>query len=370
MNFHAMEKRADEYQARHPLAFKAAYPRNISVPKGYSDPRLYAAILLSHIQIVQRMGFSELAHKTGYGISISLVANRVPTYFVADEFARAVANTDIPRDFKFAELKWPMEALIFALSDEFCQSYFGHVGAPFLSVIHGKAGEYPGDFNRMPKMDMPMATLKWVRDWIMMDCAFFGAELPVTYNAAYPMTDGIDVFKTAPWNDATVFEYASRNMPPQKMKGELDAEAQEEFIQKAQQLIVKLLLAMAAMPAYREEGKVTRHAVVTQQGKVKLPEIVSPNLIGRIYKIPRKTGATILTTEGERAKPKFSYRRGHFAWTALRYKNAEFISVREMPRKPEGHIDFDAAGEDLSAKFRACHERQWIEGFFFDEINS
>lgn len=366
-----MEKRAEEYQARYPLAFKAAYPRNIVVPKGYMDPRLIAPTMIRSLQLVQQLGFSELAHKTGFGVSVSLMANRVPTYFVADEFAQAVANTDIPKDFKFAELKWPLPAMVFVLSDNFRRAYFGNEGAPFLTVVNGKTGEYPRDFQRWPKMDIPVATVKWLRDWILMDYTYFGSPSPITYNSAFPMTDGIEVFKSAPWEDATVFEGTVRTLPPELFKGELEGDEEQEFVQKAQQLAVKLLLAVAAMPAHREEGKVTRHAVVTQQGKTKLPELVSANMIGRNYKIPRK--CTIVSSgEGGRApsKPRFSYRRGHFAWIALNYRDPQFISVKEMPRKPEGHIDFDQAGEQLSERFRACHERQWIEGFFFSDDDS
>jgi hypothetical protein len=369
INLHAAEKRADEYQARYPLTFKAAYPKNIAVPKGYMDPRLMAATMIRSIQLIREMGFSELAHKTGFGISISLMANRVPTYFVADEFAQAVANTDIPKDFKFAELKWPLPALIFVLSDNFRRAYFGNEGAPFLSVVNAKAGDYPRDFQRFPKIDVQVPTIKWLREWIMMDYAYFGSETPITYNSTYPITDGVEVFKEASWEDATVFEYAARNTPHGLIKGELTGDAEQEFVQKAQQLALKLLLTMSIMPTCREEGKVTRHAIVTPQKVVKLPELVSPNFIGRTYKIQRK--CTIVGTEGvSRAKPRFFYRRGHYAWIAINYRDPQFISVKEMPRKPEGHIDFDAAGDALSSRFRACHDRQWIEGFLFDEDDS
>jgi hypothetical protein len=52
---------------------------------------------------------------------------------------------------------------------------------------------------------------------------------------------------------------------------------------------------------------------------------------------------------------------------ARQFKNVEFISVDSMPRKTDGAIDFDTAGVEKADKFRACHVRTWIEGFFFDE---
>jgi hypothetical protein len=363
VNLRRVEQLVSNLAAAHPLAFKAVYPRNTVVPKGYTDPRLYSCVLLGNLRVVQYVAMQELAHRTAYCMSLSLIANRVPTYFVADEFAQAVANTDLPGDFKFAELKWPMDAQLFVLSEQFCQAYYGHTGAPFLSIARMKTGTYPQDFARVPPLDTPTPSIDLTMDRIVMDYDFFGAEIPVTYNGSYPMKDGIEIFKTAPWNDATIMESAYHGMDLEP-KGALTKEQEDQFVLKAQKLAIKLLLTVSELPAMVEHGKVTRHAIVTQQGKVKLPQLYSANVIGRTYRIPRKYAAV---STGSRAKPRFKYRRGHWTWQAKRFKNVEFVAVDQMPRKPEGFIDFDAAGEELSGKFRSCHERQWIEGFFFED---
>ncbi len=360
-----IERVAVGLRERYPKSFKAVYPRNIVVPAGFTDPILYGAILMGHLSVVHDHAMNELAHRTAYGVALSLVANRVPTYFIADEFAQAVANTDLPGDFKFAELKWPMEAQLFVLSDNFVESYYGHY-APFLVIGRLKAGMYPKDFIKpIPQGEISYPPIGLTQDRIILDYPFFSTEIPVTYNGSYPMADGIEIFKSAPWNDATVFEnaYHSRDLGPKV--GGLTREQEDVFAQKAQQLAVKLLLTIAEMPALIEHGHTARHAIVVQSGRVKLPELVSANVIGRTYRIPRRYAPG--ATTGTRAKPRFKYRRGHYAWVAKRFKNVEFISVEEMPRKLEGFIDFDAAGTEKADKFRACHIRTWIEGFFFDE---
>ena len=313
--------------------------------------------------MIQNPGMSELAHKTAYGVCLSLIANHAPVYLIADEFAQAVANTDLPGDFKFAELKWPLESQIFVLSNKFVQAYYGCY-APFLMIGRLKAGLYPRDFPKIRKCELPYPLLELKEDRIILDYPYFGAESPVTYNGSYPLSAGIEIFKSAPWNDATLFENAYHHMDLTP-KGELNREDEEMFVQKAQQLAVKLLLTVAEMPGLREHGKIVRHAIVTQQKTIKLPELVSANFIGRTYHIPRKYAAPVVT--GPRAKPRFKYRRGHYMWAARQLKNVEFVSVEQMPRKPDGFIDFDVAGNELAEKFRASHHRTWVEGFFFDE---
>jgi hypothetical protein len=363
MNWKRGDKLAEVISSQFPKTFKAAYPRHIQTPAGYADPRIYAATLFGHLKACESFGLLELAHKTAYGIAVTLINHRVPTYFVADEFAQAVANTDLPGDFKFEELKWPLDAQVFVLSDKFSMSYFGTY-APFLSVCRLNPGKYPEDFPRpMPVVESPYMSFIIPGSRILFDYPHFGSSTPVTYNGSYPMSEGLDTAQNAPWNDATVFERAFHGVGPM-LKGELVGEQEEKFILQARHLIVKLLLAVANRPSLVEHGRVTRHAVVTPQGKVKLPELVSPNVIGRTYRISRRH-----STEGSsagRSAPRFKYRRGHFTWQAKRFKNVEFVSVDEMPRRADGFIDFDAAGEKAD-KFRACHERIWIEGFFFDE---
>lgn len=357
---------ADELEKQYAKAFKAAYPRKIVVPSGYADPKAYSATLVGDLLVTQDPRMRATAHLTAYLGAMALIANKVPTYFVAPEFALAVANTDLPGDFKFAELRWPLNAQIFVLPDEFVAQYYGNCYAPFLSVSRLQKGDYPGGFGKMPEVEVPLMPVGINVDKMIIDFpAFLGLDMPTDYNGNYPMNLGVEVFKTAPWADMTGYEEKAHGVVFDR-RHELNKEEENEFIQKALQLAVKLILTIAERPGLVEHGTVTRHAKV-HQGRVIQPQLVSANVIGRTYRIRREITSHAVAASGQRRPPRFKYRRGHLTWQAKRFKNLEFISVDQMPRKEEGIIDFDAAGELLSGKFRACHERKWIEGFLFED---
>lgn len=356
-----MKNLTDGIQKGYPALFKAVFPRNISVPHGYADPRHYSSSMVGFLETVRNPLTTHPVHVTGYMMAISLMATKVPTYFVAPEFAYSVANTDLPGDFKFAELKWPLQAQLFVLPDEFISSYFEGIYCPFMSIAHVFPGNYPTDLKLPINLDTPPLPVK--DEKIVMDYPVFHLhETPTDYNGSYPVGMGVEVFKTGPFNDMTPYEEKVHNI---KFKADpITPEQEKKFIDRACQFLIKLLLAVAERPNLVEHGAITRHARV-HQGRVVLPQIVSPNFIGRTYRIPRRYAEGVAAGSGR--KPRFVFRRGHYTWQAKRFKDAEFISVSQMPRKDDGIIDFDAAGESLSNKFRACHERLWIEGFLFGD---
>lgn len=363
MKVKRLEEFADTLAEKYPRLYRACYPRHITVPEGYTDPRYYSTTMCGNALVVQDPFKRGRAYENGYTSTLSLIAARVPVYFIADEFAKAVANTELPNDFKFAEIKWPLEAQLFVLSDNFCRGYFGCF-APFLAVARGRAGEYPGVLPRkLPETEITWRTLIYREESIFFDHPFCGSEVPSTYNASFALKDGISAFKDAPLHDATNMERLFHG-DKADIKGALAEEDEKKFTDLALMLTVKLLLLIAERPGLIEHGKVMRHALVTQQRQVKLPELVSPNIIGRTYHIPRQRAEAAPGTD--RAKPKFLYRRGHMAWVAKKFKNQEFIPVDSMPRQVDGSMDFDKAGDVLSNKFRACHERKWIEGIIFE----
>jgi len=174
---------------------------------------------------------------------------------------------------------------------------------------------------------------------------------------------GVEVFKSADWVDSTVFEQEYHGVPIAFREQELTPEREKVFVDKALMFAMKLILAVSCRPGVVEHGHCTRPAKI-KQGRVIYKDMWSPNVIGRTYRIPRQ-GAVGTSTPGR--KPRFTFRRGHYAWVAKRFKNVEFVSVEAMPHKPDGTIDFDVAGEELSSKFRTVHERQWIEGILFGD---
>ncbi len=370
-----MDQISDSLSWDFPQVFKACYPRNITVPGGFSDPRHYAAGMVGHMISIQNPAMNQVGHLNGMMVTVMLMAHKVPTYFIADDFAFAAANTNLPGDFKFSELLWPMPAQLFVLSDKFCQDYYDGIHAPYVAVARLAKGKYPHSLPKLPITELPYPGTELVEDKIVMDYPICYENTTSTdYNGNYPMTDGISIMKDAPWTDSTGYEIAMRGWKITK-SDEISGDREQEFIQKASQLAVKLILAVAARPAMVEHGKLVRNQVV-HQGRVIQPSVTSPNIIGRNYVIQRRNAEGTRVVTGPRQAPKFRYRRGHWTWQAKRFKNIEFVAVDQMPRKPDPMqqdttvIDFDTAGEAMTNKFRACHERMWIEGWLFDETEN
>ncbi len=146
-------------EAHHPVAFKAAHPRNITPPTGYLNPKHFAAVLTGNLVVVHDPNMNQLPHLTGYMLSLSLIKHQVPTYFISPEFAWAVANTDLPRDFKFAEIHWPLDAQLFVLPDQFVSQYYGCY-APFLALCRCPDGVYPRALAPVPPINMPYTEIE------------------------------------------------------------------------------------------------------------------------------------------------------------------------------------------------------------------
>ena len=357
----ALKKITEHMEAQLPLAFKAALPRSIQPPTGFCNPKYYAAQTVGNVMVVQNPAMNQLPHMTAYMTAISLIANKVPTYFVAYEFAQAVANTDLPLDFKFSEIKWPMEALLFVLPDQFVMSYFGCY-APFIALARCKSGMHPANTGKLPQIEIPYTDVYNQVEKFMVDYPIYHNQgVPTDYNGSYPTNAGIEIFKTAQWVDSTKYEDEMHGFTLPADWTDLTPEQEQVFIDKALALSMKLIMAVSCRPGLVENGHCTR-PLKMRKDKVVQKELWSPNVIGRTYKIPRQLTGPISTG---RNKPRFTFRRGHYTWQAKRFKDVEFVSVEQMPRDEKGTINFDAAGNDLSGKFRAVHERLWVEGILF-----
>ena len=347
-----------------PQAFHAARPRNITPPTGYANPRHYAASLVANLEVVRDPAMNQLPHLTAYMLTLALIASKVPTYFIAYEFCQAVANTDLPLDFKFAEIKWPLNAQLFVLPDQFIAQYFGCY-CPFLSVARCPAGEYPHVL-KLPPVELPYTRLTNQADKLALDYpVYHGLGVPTDYNGNYPLSMGIEVFKSADWVDSMAYEEEYHGFSYKGRETELTGEAEKIYVDKMLMFAMKLLMAVSCRPGLVEHGQCTRPLKI-KQGRIAHREMWSPNVIGRSYRIPRQ-GIITTASAGPRSKPRFTFRRGHYTWQAKRLKNVEFVSVEAMPHREDGTIDFDAADAVLADKFRTVHERLWIEGILFGD---
>ena len=140
---------------RQPKTFKAIYPKRITPPGGYLNPKYFSITLWSELEVGFSAEMNRLPHVTGLINALLHVEYGVPTYFVRSEFAQAVAQTEPPADFKFSEIRWPMPAMLFVLPTDFVLKQFGFM-CPFISVTHSPAGEYPKRLKKLPQCEMPI----------------------------------------------------------------------------------------------------------------------------------------------------------------------------------------------------------------------
>jgi hypothetical protein len=106
---------------------KVFEPRRISPPGGYHTPKVVAATMsafFGNVGIEQALGIPMLQTEiTAHAILYEVIRHRVPIYYVADAFIRAVAATELPKDFTLHDLHWPMPGLVLGLPVRFIQEY-------------------------------------------------------------------------------------------------------------------------------------------------------------------------------------------------------------------------------------------------------
>src|ERR1044071_146693 len=104
---------------RYPRAMKACVPRRYLPPPGYLNPRYWGGVMMSHL--LANSHDIQVMTKSSASIQMAtwqLIKAEVPTYFVAEDYIRAVAATDTP-DCLLADLRWPLETMLLALPVSF-----------------------------------------------------------------------------------------------------------------------------------------------------------------------------------------------------------------------------------------------------------
>ena len=106
---------------------KVFEPRRISPPGGYHSPKVVAATMsafFSNVAIEQGLGIPLLQTEiTAHAILYEVIRYQVPIYYVADALVRAVAATELPKDFTLHDLHWPMPGLVLGFPVQFMHEY-------------------------------------------------------------------------------------------------------------------------------------------------------------------------------------------------------------------------------------------------------
>lgn len=270
-------------------------PRRYIPPPGYVNPMVFGFFMGSEL-IADSMGHgNQTDHYLASG-AITLYNHKVPTYFVANDFAEAALRTAPPKEGTLIDVQWPLDALLFVLPVEFTVREFG-LAVPFLAIAKIPAGKVsaPKEFRLSVEVgDTGM---------VMSFYAVMNGKAPTFYHRRAPMDCGI-----APFVDDDdeisvgrgLYHMANLEAP------QLDEATERDLLRKLNGFAVKLLLAMSAEPELVESGVCERKARA-KRGKT-VSELWSPNFIGRHYSHGREH------LGGEHASPRLHWRRGHNRW--------------------------------------------------------
>lgn len=334
---------------RFPITTKLSYPRHIATPGGYTDPKWYGLSLSGSITVTTARPAeitTDIAIVLGAYQSIRL---GVPTYFLGREFIEAVARTTLPKGMTFADIKWPMDSMLFVLPTQFMWSYFGY-NIPFICANRIPVGEYPSCLltgaeailkgkdqaayrrlsnilNLISEHGSGLQTINNESDRVVFHFMGFGVGVPIDYVGIYGARHGLEVIGDSPFTDGV--DWAAKEYGAWYEEGTKRASVglptkddEREVNLKAITLATQLMLVLNSTPtSYIEEGE--HRPASTKKGKARR-EIWNPNYIGRSYRIKRPA------LGGTHASPTLHWRRGHLH-TVLHGPGKTLRDVRWFP---------------------------------------
>jgi hypothetical protein len=356
--FGMMNAYADWIEGYCPAMMKLCMPRRYINPHDYVNPRIMAAQMTS-----QWVRYAKEGKKALYGdqaftgtltVCDKLMQNEVPTYFVSKELLKAVAATDIPKDFTLNEITWPFPAMAFVLPISFMREFTGYV-TPFVSyaVVPPGINVLEGSSDKTPILNdkgQPLLNMWYI--------TFHGGNQPVDYVGQFTLNSNMyDVANCKEFKDCSA-DHPLRDLLHETFYNSVEPEPQQEhvLINKLHAIIPSLLLLLTSRPKLLEStNTLERPARVRKNGK-SLDALWSPNFIGQAYRIP------IANDDGAGVK-RPHLRRGHYTWQ-VRGNRQDIYSISRMPLLKEGGIDWDMVSPEQREKFLASHERKLIDAIW------
>jgi hypothetical protein len=266
-------------------------PRRFQAPPGYHSTRCVAAgllLLLGQGRVKDRLGEPPVPTEiTAHGIAYQVIPHRLTVFFVREDFARAVAATDLPHDFTLDDLHWPFPGMVVGFPPRFMAEYRGR-DVCYVYAANCDAGDYrvPG-LAGCPTVTVPRSKVGW--QW-------------------YTWRNGnLESFVTSYFRGDRVDE-AVTNYDYTDYTGDKDAEGIEAdriATDRVSALMLKLLVVLNTRPSLVEYGRCERPQRF-KHGRLKQRQLWSPNLIGWRYR-PAQPGEPT----GAHASPRLHWRRGH-----------------------------------------------------------
>lgn len=271
---------------------------------------------------------------TAQGICYDVINNGVQTYYVAEEFARAVAATELPQDLIIDELNWPLPAMVLAFPPKFMKEYLGIETCYVYCARQDKGILSCPKANWAPPIEIPRDRVAW---W------FF------SYHQGFPQS-----YVSSFWRDSlasgVLTDYVYTDYSGMDAVSGVDGKAMTD---RMSLLILKLIGVLNWSDGAVVKSSLTRPLSVKKG--VERPALWSPNIIGSNFKMQSQVGAS----QPGQTNVRPHIRRGHSAYQVIG-KKAELVSVDVMPRTGDGHIDWDKTDALTKAAFWRTHKRIWI----------
>lgn len=327
---------------------KVFEPRRISPPGGYHSPRNIPstlACLFANIGMERDLDLPVVQTEIQTcAIFYEIIQHKVPIYYVADSFIRAVAATELPKDFTLHDLHWPMPGMVLGFPVKFMKEYLG------LDVCYAYCAEISAGEHLPPPA---LAAVPYARHCLKITTE---AKVAVMFNgfqdgkmaswvSAYLKTDRVDEALTKyAYTDFTFADAAT-------------IAKDEQVTRQMSSLIFKLLVVLNTRPTLVEKGGIQRPEKRNKRtGEIENTELWAPNIIGAKYRVLRQPGT------GTHATPKWHWRRGHLTHQRVgSHKSPDFVPISSLPRREDGEVDWLQAGEEKRQAFWRCHKRLWIE---------
>jgi hypothetical protein len=263
-------------------------PHKLVPPGGYHSPRCIAAGLDAILRINELKTEAERVPTeiTAQAVAYRVVNQRVPVYYIAEDFCRAVAATDLPHDFTFADLHWPMPAMVLGFPANFLRECVGKESC-YVFVARFAKGEHSCPFfPAAPTVVMPQAKI-----------ALFWYACP---------TGRLESFVSSFWEHDRLDEAVLKHGYTDYTNGDaVKVQADKECCNRLSVLVFKLLVVLNTRPNLVEPATRLRTACA-HKGKTKR-ELWSANIIGRVYRVIRDRTAPT----GAHCSPRLHWRRGH-----------------------------------------------------------
>lgn len=334
------------------------FPKRLVSPGGYHSPKAVpGGMFTSLFEVAERARQHRPILPTEItmaSIMFEVLRYRTPIYYVTEELIRAVAATDLPKDFTLQDLHLPLPGMVFAFPVKFMKEYTGR------DICYVNAAEFQGGAYSMPR-ELAFSeiyiqhTIETPPKFAWQFHAYTGGRVE-SYVSGYWKAHRIDEALTAyGYTDYTLADEA---------KVATDA----KLVELVGALMFKLILVLNTRSGLVDSGVLHRSAKYDRKGKQVQSELWSPTTIGAHYRAPRHEAQG-----GAHASPRWHWRRGHVTHQRTGSpKAAGFVSIASLPKREDGEVDWLQVPADTRVAFWSCHKRLWLEPVLvnFDEPKS